>query len=446
MKTLIKNCTIINEGQQFKGSLLIDGEYISDIFYTNQVLPKADIQIDAEGLIMLPGIIDDQVHFREPGNTNKADISSESAAALLGGVTSFMEMPNTNPPATTIKLLEEKYSKASNYSFANYSFYLGGTNNNLEEILKADPSTVCGLKLFLGSSTGNMLVDDYSSLEKIFAESKMTIAVHCEEESIIRSNLESAKDMYGDEIPFSLHPIIRSKEACIESTSKAIKLALKHNSSLHILHISTKEELELIKEASKINPKITGEVCVHYMMFDDSMYCDLGSKMKCNPAIKSSSDREAIIKAVKNGVVKVVATDHAPHTLEEKSSKYLDAPSGLPLVQHSFQVMWELHKKGYFTIEDIADRMSHSPAIRFGVEKRGFIRKGYFADLMLFNPNESVLVNKSNIQYKCGWSPFEGTNFCSAIKHTFVNGVHSVSDGKLTGLRAGKRLTFSYEK
>ena len=446
MKTLIKNCTIINEGQQFKGSLLIDGEYISDIFYTNQVLPKADIQIDAEGLIMLPGIIDDQVHFREPGNTNKADISSESAAALLGGVTSFMEMPNTNPPATTIKLLEEKYSKASNCSFANYSFYLGGTNNNLEEILKADPSKVCGLKLFLGSSTGNMLVDDISSLEKIFAESPMTIAVHCEEESIIRSNLESAKEMYGDEIPFSLHPIIRSKEACIESTSKAIKLALKHNSSLHILHISTKEELELIKEASKINPKITGEVCVHYMMFDDSMYCDLGSKMKCNPAIKSSSDREAIIKAVKDGVVKIVATDHAPHTTEEKANKYLNAPSGLPLVQHSFQVMWELHQKGYFTIEDIADRMSHSPAIRFGVEKRGFIRKGYFADLMLFNPNESVMVNKNNIQYKCGWSPFEGTNFSSAIKHTFVNGVHSVSDGKLTGLRAGKRLTFSYEK
>lgn len=446
MKTLIKNCTIVNEQKKFIGSILVDGKYISKIYKDNINLPQADNVIDAEGLILLPGIIDDQVHFRQPGNTHKGNIETESKAAILGGVTSFMEMPNTNPPATTLSLLEEKYSIASQVSFANYSFYLGGTNDNIDDILKADPSKICGLKLFLGSSTGNMLVDNYASLEEIFSKSPMIVAVHCEEESIIKSNLQSAKEFYGDNIPFSVHPLIRSKEACIKSTAKAINLALKYNTSLHILHISTKEEIEMINEASKINPKITGEVCIHYMVLDDSMYCRLGSKMKCNPAVKSSTDRAAIIKAVREGTIKILATDHAPHTIEEKNQNYLNAPSGLPLIQHSFQVMWELHLEGHFSVEDIADRMAHSPALRFGIFNRGFIREGYFADLMLFDPNKPTQVDKSNIYYKCGWSPFEGTIFNSSVIHTIINGEHVVADGKLTGIKAGERLIFTNEK
>lgn len=445
MKTLIKNSLIVNEGEVFKGSLLIDGKIISAIFRDNETLTEADKIIEAEGLIMMPGLIDDQVHFREPGNTHKGDIESESAAAVIGGVTSFMEMPNTNPPATTLALLENKYRIASQTSFANYSFYLGGTNENFHEIEQADRSKICGLKLFLGSSTGNMLVDDQKALDLIFSKSKMLIAIHSEDENIIKANLISAVEMYGEEIPFSLHPVIRSREACIESTAKAINLAIKHNSSLHILHISTKEEVEMIKNARRINPNITGEVCVHYMVMDDKMYCDYGSKMKCNPAIKSKSDRDAIIEAVKEGTINIVATDHAPHTIDEKNNRYNAAPSGLPLIQHSFQIMWELHLKGLFSITDIADRMAHSPARRFRIEKRGFIKEGFFADIMIFSPNQPTKVDKNNIKYKCGWSPFEGTTFNSSIIHTFINGVHAVSNGELTGLKAGERLIFTYE-
>lgn len=335
--TLIKNCIIVNEGNSFKGSVLIKGKIISKIFEEEDLLPESVEIIDANGLIMLPGVIDDQVHFREPGSTHKGDIASESAAAVLGGVTSYMEMPNTNPPATTRDLLEEKYRIAKKSSFANYSFYLGGTNNNLAEIINADPSSICGIKLFMGSSTGNMLVDNDESLEAIFKNSPMLIAAHCEDENTIQTNMQNAKEMYGDDIPFSLHPIIRSREACIKSSEKAINLALKYNSSLHILHISTKDEIDMIHEASKKNPKITGEVCVHYMLFDNKLYCEMGSKIKCNPAIKTNEDKESIINAVKHGIIKVVATDHAPHTIDDKNNKYLTAPSGLPLIQHSYR-------------------------------------------------------------------------------------------------------------
>ncbi len=446
MKTLIKNCIIVNEGYSFKGSILIDGKIISKIFSDGDTLPISDEIIDANGLLMFPGIIDDQVHFREPGNTNKGDIASESAAAVLGGVTSYMEMPNTNPPAITREILEEKYKIAEKSSFSNYSFYLGGTNDNLDEIISADSKLICGLKLFMGSSTGNMLVDNDESLEAIFQKSPMLIAVHCEDENTIQTNTQNAKERYGSDIPFSLHPIIRSREACIKSSEKAIKLALKYNSSLHILHISTKEEIDMIREASKMNSNITGEVCVHYMLLDNTMYCEMGSKIKCNPAIKTTEDKEAIIKAVKEGIIKVVATDHAPHTIEDKNNKYLEAPSGLPLIQHSLQIMWELHLQGHFSVEEIADRMSHSPAIRFGVENRGFIREGYFADIVLVDPSKSITIDKTNISYKCKWSPFEGKTFNSSIVHTFVNGKHTVAFGKLTGNRAGERLKFSHEK
>lgn len=443
MKTLIKDCIIVNEGNLFKGSLLIEDSFISAIYRSPNTFPDADITIDAEGLYLLPGLIDDQVHFREPGNTHKADISSESAAAVAGGVTSFMEMPNTTPPAVTLKLLEEKYQIASETSYANYSFYLGGTNSNIKEILRADRSKICGIKLFLGSSTGDMLVDNIEALEEIFEKRDILIAVHSEDEEIIKANIKNAVDHYGEKIPVSLHPIIRSREACIKSTKKALDLAIRHNSSLHILHISTKEEIEMLKEARKLNHNITGEVCVHYMYFDDNHYDNLGTLMKCNPAIKSLSDREAIISAVKDGTIMIVATDHAPHTIGEKSREYITAPSGLPLIQHSFQIMWELHLKGHFTIHDIADRMAHSPAERFRINKRGFIREGYYADLMLFNPNKPYTVSKENIKYKCGWSPFEGTTFNSSIIHTFVNGIHVFDQEKLTGRKAGKRISFS---
>lgn len=446
MTTLIKNCSVINEGVSFTGGVLIEGEYISEIFCEPCIYPSADLIIEGTGLLLMPGIIDDQVHFREPGNTHKGDIESESKAAILGGVTSFMEMPNTNPPAVTLEELEKKYEIAARTSYANFSFYLGGSNDNYIEIEKANPENICGIKLFMGSSTGNMLVDNKLSLERIFSGTKMLIATHCEEESVIRANLKEAIEKYGEKIPYSMHPIIRSREACIESTKKAVDLALRNNSSLHILHISTKEEIEIISEAQKINPKISGEVCVHYMLLDSTRYGHYGSRMKCNPAIKDEEDRLAIISAVKNGIIKVVATDHAPHTFEEKQNEYSAAPSGLPLIQHSFQIMWKLHLDGHFSIFDIADRMSHSPASRFRVYNRGFIRKDYYADLFLFDPTVSEIVTKDSLAYKCNWSPFEGEVLPSKIVHTFVNGKQVVKNGKVAGIRAGSRLKFIYEE
>jgi dihydroorotase len=451
MSILIKNGTIINEGLSFMGSLILNGERIAKIINHEHgdelpLLSSFEKVIDADGLIIVPGIIDDQVHFREPGNTHKGNIESESAAAVLGGVTSYMDMPNNNPPTVTIDLLEQKNYIAARTSYANWSFYLGATNNNIEELKKIDPSKTCGIKAFLGSSTGNLLIDDSEALERLFKECKVLIATHCEEESIIQANLKLAKEHFGDNIPVEEHPVIRSREACINSTAKAIDLAIRNMSRLHILHVSTAEEIALIEKAAKINPGITGEVCVHYMLFDSSDYDKLGNLIKCNPAIKGKSDRTAIITAVKDGIIKVVATDHAPHTLEEKNSRYIDAPSGLPLIQHSFQIMWDLHKKGYFSKFDVIERLSHSPANNFNIVNRGFLREGYYADILIFNPNLEDSITTNNPAYKCGWSPFKDHTFSSSIIHTFVNGVQVVKNGKLTGDKGGKRLEFRYEK
>lgn len=444
--TLIYNGTIVNEGSSFIGSLLIRNGYIEKIFKDEVVETERFDQanlIDAKGLHILPGVIDDQVHFREPGNTHKGTISSESAAAVLGGVTSYMDMPNNNPPTVTNEALNRKKIIAQKESYANYSFYLGASNDNIEEIKAVDRKSVCGVKVFMGSSTGNMLVDNIESLNRIFSESPILIATHCEEESVIRKNLADAIERFGEEnIPFREHCNIRDRNSCIESTKKAIDLAIRHKSRLHVLHISTEEEIEMIKQASEINPLITGEVCVHYMLLDNSMYDSLGSKMKCNPSVKAISDREAIINAVKKGIIKVVATDHAPHTKSEKESGYLKAPSGLPLIQHSLQMMLEMYKEGIFTIEEIVSAMSHSPANNFMIEKRGYLREGYFADIVLVDINKADMESTKKPAYLCGWSPFEGKIFTSSVIHTFVNGVQIVSEGKLTGLRAGMNLEF----
>lgn len=454
MYTLIKNGIIVNEGLSVLGSLLIKDERIEKILvqstfnsneeYCNAVAAlEADKTIDAQGLHILPGVIDDQVHFREPGNTAKATIATESAAAVLGGVTSFMDMPNNNPPTTTNEALEGKFAIAQKESLANYSFYLGATNENIEEIKNVDKEKVCGVKVFMGSSTGNMLVNNEETLTRIFKESPVLIATHCEEEDIIKANMAEYTAKYGDEIPFEMHYKIRSREACIACSKRALKLAVENGSQLHILHLSTADEMEMIKEAQTLNPKISGEVCVHYMWFNRNDYAQYKSKIKCNPAIKEESDMLAIRKAVKEGTIKVVATDHAPHLKEEKDNNYAKAPSGIPLVQHSLQVMLELAKQGIFTIEDVVARMSHGPAECFGIKERGFIKEGYFADIAIVNLNLPDKYSTSHPAYKCGWSPFEGKEFSSSIVHTFVNGTHTVENGKLTGSRNSKNIEFN---
>lgn len=446
MSILIKNGVIINEGLSFIGSLFLINDRICGIYKEMDQLPFADETIDASGLIVVPGIIDDQVHFREPGSTHKGNIESESGAAVLGGVTSYMDMPNNNPAATTKTALEIKNEIARKTSVANWSFYLGANNDNYCEFIDANPHEICGLKVFMGSSTGNLLVDNPDALERIFSESPLLIATHCEEEAVIKTNLAVTVDKYGDNIPIEEHKNIRSREACILSTKKAINLAIRFRSRLHILHISTAEEIELIREAKKINPGITGEVCIHYMLLDSSDYLKMGNKIKCNPSIKEKSDKEAIIRAVKEGVIRVVATDHAPHTLEEKERSYMNAPSGLPLIQHSFQIMWDLHKEGYFSQFDVVDRMSHSPADNFKVVDRGYIRTGYYADILIFNPNKADETTTKEPAYYCGWSPFSDRIFSSSIIHTFVNGIQVVKNGKLTGKKGGMKLLFNYEK
>ncbi|MBE6230426.1 MAG: dihydroorotase [Bacteroidales bacterium] len=459
MAIFIKNGTVVNEGLSCKGSLLINGYTIDKVILANEFATEQEYNtavgvmemslkahnhkiIDASGLHVIPGVIDDQVHFREPGNTAKATICTESKAAVLGGVTSFMDMPNNNPPTVTLEALEGKYSNAAENSYANYSFYLGATNTNLQEIKNIDKQKICGVKVFMGSSTGNMLVNDPQTLEHIFKESPVPIATHCEEEEIVRKNLEEYKWHFGDEIPFKLHPAIRSREACIKCSERALKLATESNAHLHILHLSTADEIEMIKEAKKINPKITGEVCVHYMWFNENDYEQYGSRMKCNPAIKKESDMLAIRNAVKDGIIRVVATDHAPHLKEEKNQPYVTAPSGLPLVQHSLQLMLELANKGIFTIEEVVDRMSHGPAECFNIEKRGFLREGYYADIAVVDTALPDSTTTTTPAYKCGWSPFEGYTFSSSVVHTFVNGCQVVENGALTGNRNSMRLQF----
>jgi dihydroorotase len=440
---LIKNATIINEGKKFNGSVFIENDLIKQIITGND-LPAADSEIDASGLLLLPGAIDDQVHFREPGLTNKANIRTESRAAVAGGITSFMEMPNTKPQATTQEILEEKYKIAAESSAANYSFYLGATNDNIDEILKTDPKSVCGVKVFMGSSTGNMLVDDEAILGRIFSECPTLIATHCEDEATIQENTTIYKNKFGENMPFKYHPVIRSAEACYKSSKKASELARKHGARLHILHLSSAEELELLDQGMPLTEKkVTGEVCVHHLWFTDADYDKYGSRIKWNPAVKSEHDRNALRKGLINDALDVVATDHAPHTIEEKNNKYFSAPSGGPLVQHALVSMLEMVKQGIFTYELVTEKMCHNPAILFQIDKRGFIREGYKADLVLVDPNSSWEVTPETILYKCGWSPFEGTTFSHKVVHTLVNGELAYTNGEVNDAIRGERLAFN---
>ncbi len=442
MKILIKNATIVNESQIFESDLLIENDLIAEIG-VNISAENVDQIIDAAGKYLLPGIIDDQVHFREPGLTWKGDIESESRAAIAGGITSFMEQPNTVPNAVTQELLEEKYKIAAKKSFANYSFMMGGTNDNLEEILKTNPRNVAGIKLFLGSSTGNMLVDNPKTLENIFSKVKMLIAVHCEDEATIRKNTEIFKEKYGEDVPVSAHHLIRSEEACYISSSKAIELAKKTGARLHVFHLSTAKEMELFRNDIPLKEKkITAEVCVHHLTFTNKDYETKGNFIKWNPAVKTQKDQDGLWEALLDERIDVIATDHAPHTFEEKSQKYLQAPSGGPLVQHALNVMLENFKIGKISLEKIVEKMCHNPAILFQIEKRGFIKEGFKADLVLVDLNEKYTVSKENILAKCGWSPFDGTKFHSKITHTFVNGFLAYENGKVSEEKHGERLLF----
>jgi dihydroorotase len=442
--TLIKNAKIVNEGKIFEGDILIENNRIEAIDSSISVKSADMIVIDAEGNYVLPGLIDDQVHFREPGLTHKANIESESKAAIAGGITSFIEMPNTKPQTTTIEKLEEKFAIAEKTSYANYSFMFGGTNDNLDEILKVDPKSVAGLKLFLGSSTGNMLVDDPEVLEEIFSSTDMVISVHCEDEATIRKNLEKYTDEYGDDIPMELHPIIRSEEACYLSSSKAIELAKKTGARLHIFHLSTGKETSLFTNKIPLkDKKITAEVCIHHLWFSDEDYKTKGSRIKWNPAVKTAKDRDKLWEALLDDRIDVLATDHAPHTNEEKNNPYTSAPSGGPLVQHALVALLEAHHKDKISIEKIVEKACHNPAILFDVEKRGYVKEGYFADLVIVDLNSPWTVNKSNILYKCGWSPFEGNTFKSRVTHTFVNGELVYNNFKVLDVKAGQRLTFN---
>lgn len=442
MSYLIKGATIVNENNIFKGDVLIENEVIKKIAKDISAPDDAEI-IEAEGKYLIPGFIDDQVHFREPGLTHKANIATESRAAAAGGITTFIEQPNTIPNATTQELLEDKFEIASKSSYVNYSFMFGGTNDNLEELLKTNPKTVAGIKLFLGSSTGNMLVDNVEVLEKIFSSTKMIISVHCEDEGTIRKNTADYKAKYGNDIPIKYHPIIRSEEACYISSSKAIELAKKTGARLHIFHVSTEKETHLFRNDIPLEEKqITAEVCIHHLWFNDKDYEEKGTFIKWNPAVKTEKDRQGLWKALLDDRIDVLATDHAPHTLEEKSNPYTSAPSGGPLVQHAVLAILEKVKEGVIPIEKAVEKMSHNPAKLFQIEKRGFIKEGYFADLVLIDPEKSQTVSKDNVLYKCGWSPFEGATFSSTITQTFVNGNLIYNDGIFNDDIKGKRLTF----
>ena len=440
---LIKNATIVNENNTFLGDVLIENELIKKIS-SNIESDKNTQIIDATGSYLIPGFIDDQVHFREPGLTHKATIATESRAAAAGGITTFIEQPNTIPNATTQKLLEDKFEIASNTSYVNYSFMFGGTNDNLEELLKTDPKKVAGIKLFLGSSTGNMLVDDVEVLEKIFSSTKMIISVHCEDEATIRKNTALYTEKFGENIPIKYHPIIRSEESCYISSSKAIELAKKTGARLHIFHLSPEKETHLFRNDIPLEEKqITAEVCIHHLWFNDDDYDKKGTFIKWNPAVKAEKDRLGLWKALLDDRIDVLATDHAPHTLEEKNNVYCKAPSGGPLVQHAVMAILEKVKEGVISIEKAVEKMSHNPAKLFQIEKRGFIKEGYFADIVLIDPNKPQTVTKENILYKCGWSPFEGTTFSHSITHTFVNGNLVYENGKFNENIRGKRLTFN---
>src|SRR5690554_1149038 len=443
---LIKNAHIVNEGTITRNDVMVTDGRIAEIAPSISVKTIDTKIIDADGLYLLPGMIDDQVHFREPGLTYKADIESESAAAVAGGITSFIEMPNTDPQTTTIELLEEKFEIAAKKSWANYSFMFGGTNDNLEEILKVDPKKVAGLKLFLGSSTGNMLVDNPKTLEEIFSKTKLLISVHCEDEKTIQNNLKDAMKTYGEDIPISMHPKIRSEEACYISSSKAVELAKKTGARLHVFHVSTEKETHLFSKSKPLSKKkITAEVCVHHLWFTEVDYATKGTKIKWNPAIKTQKDRDGLLQALLDDRIDVIATDHAPHTLEEKNNNYVHAPSGAPMVQHALVAMLELYHREKISLEKIVEKFAHNPAILFRIKERGFIREGYKADLVLVDLNFPWTVKKENLLYKCGWSPLEGSVFKSRVTHTLVNGTVVYQKSKLTNKGNAERLIFDTE-
>ncbi|MEO0527237.1 MAG: dihydroorotase [Bacteroidota bacterium] len=438
---LIKNAKLVNENSQFEGDVLIKEDLILKID-KDISSPNAQV-IDVNGNHVFPGVIDDQVHFREPGLTHKGTIATESRAALAGGITSFMEQPNTNPQTVTIQKLEEKFARAAETSYANYSFLFGGTNDNLEELKKLDKNACSGIKLFLGSSTGNMLVDDEAVLEKIFRSTEMVISTHCEDEGTIRKNLADHIAKFGDNIPMEYHPLIRSEEACYLSSSRAIDLAKKTGARLHVFHLSTGKETDLFRnDISLEEKKITSEVCIHHLWFSNEDYSTKGNLIKWNPAVKTKNDRAILWEALLNDKIDVVATDHAPHTLQEKDNVYTKAPSGGPLVQHALPAMLENYHAGRISLEKIVEKMCHNPAKLFQIKKRGFLREGYFADLVAVNLNDSWQVNKNNIFYKCGWSPFEGVAFRSRISHTFINGHLGYAHGVFSDIKNARRLTF----
>ncbi len=441
-KIVLKNGTIVNEGIVQEKDILIVDDVISKI--ADDISDAAAEVIDVAGMHILPGVIDDQVHFREPGLTHKGTIATESRAALAGGITTFMEQPNTTPQTTTIEKLEEKFATASNSAFANYSFLFGGTNDNLEELKRLDKNACSGIKLFLGSSTGNMLVDDEKVIENIFSNTEMVISAHCEDETTIRENLAKYKAEYGDDIPVEMHPIIRSEEACYLSSSRAIALAKKTGARLHVFHLSTGKETDLFRNDIPLGQKkITAEVCIHHLWFSDADYANKGTLIKWNPAVKTAKDRDLLWNALLDDRIDVIATDHAPHLLEEKNNVYTKAPSGGPLVQHALNAMLEKVKDGTITLEKMVQKMCHNPAILFQIEKRGYIREGYYADLVVANLNSPWTVSKENIAYKCKWSPFEDTTFSSKVVHTFINGHLGYSNGVFSEKRNAKRLTFN---
>lgn len=442
MKIILKDASIVNEGKIIEGDLLINQGRIERVGGT---IRRKEAKIkDCTGLHLFPGVIDDQVHFREPGLTHKGNIATESAAAIAGGTTSFMEMPNTKPTATTQEELQKKYDTAAKSSHANYSFFMGATNENVEEVLKTDPTNVCGVKIFMGSSTGNMLVDNRRTLNNLFSKVDMLIATHCEDEATIRRNMAKYIKKYGEEnLTAAMHPQIRNAQGCYKSSSMAMELAKKHGTRLHILHISTAEEVKLFTNRKKLkNKKITAEVCVHHLSFNADDYHTLGNKIKCNPAIKSSADQEALWKALLSDRFDIIATDHAPHTKSEKAKPYANAPSGLPLVQHSLSMMLNHYKAGRISLERIAEKMCHAPSICFKLKERGYLREGYFADMVLVDLNKQFTVEKKNIQYKCQWSPLEGKTMHSKIITTFVNGKAAYNNGKVLKRRVGERLQF----
>lgn len=442
-KILLKSATLVNEGKEFVSDVLIEGKRIIKIASSISVDGIVK-EINCEGLHLLPGCIDDQVHFREPGLTHKATIQSESRAAVAGGITSFMEMPNTVPNTLTQELLAAKYQRASEVSPANYSFFMGASNDNYDEVMRTNTENVCGVKIFMGSSTGNMLVDNTQTLEHLFANVPMLIATHCEDEATIRANLEIYKEKYGEDIPMSAHPLIRSAEACYISSSKAVELAKKNNTRLHILHISTGIETELFRNDIPLEQKrITAEACIHHLWFSAADYGEKGAWIKWNPAVKTEVDRAQIWEALLDNRIDVIATDHAPHTIEEKQQKYLQAPSGGPLVQHALLAMLDASANGKIPLVRVVEKMAHAVAICFQVKDRGFIREGYFADLVLVNLNRKTTITKESLLSQCAWSPFEGTTFSASIEKTFVNGQLVFDEGKLTGVQSGERLLFN---